>query len=151
MNAKSRKKVVVAGHICLDITPVFPEACRGEIQQLIVPRKLINVENAQEHIGGAVANTGLAMAFFGSDVQLMGKVGQDEFGENVTRIVKSHGVSERMIASKTSHTSYSIVLALPGHDRFFCITRAPMTPLNLKTWIWKPSNKLPCFTLAIHL
>jgi sugar/nucleoside kinase (ribokinase family) len=109
----------VAGHICLDITPVFPEACRGEIQQLFVPGKLINVENAQVHIGGAVANTGLAMAFFGSDVQLMGKVGQDEFGENVTRIVKSHDVSERMIVSKTSHTSYSIVLALPGHDRIF--------------------------------
>jgi hypothetical protein len=43
MNAKSRKKVVVAGHICLDITPVFPEARRGEIQQLFVPGKLINV------------------------------------------------------------------------------------------------------------
>jgi sugar/nucleoside kinase (ribokinase family) len=84
-----------------------------------VPGKLINVENAQVNIGGSVANTGLAMAFFGSDVQLMGKVGQDEFGENITRIVKSYGVSERMIVSDTSHTSYSIVLALPGHDRIF--------------------------------
>lgn len=119
MNSKSGKKVIVAGHICLDITPVFPETCRGEIHQLFVPGKLINVDNARVHIGGAVANTGLAMAFFGSDVQLMGKVGQDEFGENVTRIVKSHGVSERMIVSQTSHTSYSVVLALPDHDRIF--------------------------------
>ncbi|HEX2994337.1 MAG TPA: carbohydrate kinase family protein, partial [Anaerolineales bacterium] len=119
MNSKPGKKVIVAGHICLDITPVFPETCRGEIHQLFVPGKLINVENARVHIGGAVANTGLAMAFFGSDVQLMGKVGQDEFGENVTRIVKSHGVSERMIVSQTSHTSYSVVLALPDHDRIF--------------------------------
>jgi sugar/nucleoside kinase (ribokinase family) len=59
------------------------------------------------------------MAFFGCAVQLMGKIGQDEFGENVTRIVKSHGISEGMIISKTSHTSYSIVLAIPGHDRIF--------------------------------
>jgi sugar/nucleoside kinase (ribokinase family) len=119
MNAQYGRKVIVAGHICLDITPIFPETCRGEISQLFVPGKLINMENAQVHIGGAVANTGLAMAFFGSDVQLMGKVGQDEFGENITRIVKSYGVSERMIVSNTSHTSYSIVLALPAHDRIF--------------------------------
>ncbi len=116
---KSRKKVVVAGHICLDITPVFPETCQGEIQQLFVPGKLINVENALVHVGGAVANTGLAMAFFGADVQLMGKVGDDEFGEIICRMVKSHGITKGMIASKTSHTSYSIVLAMPGNDRIF--------------------------------
>jgi sugar/nucleoside kinase (ribokinase family) len=119
MRPNSSRKVVVAGHICLDITPVFPETCRGDIPQLFVPGKLINVENARVHIGGAVANTGLAMAFFGADVQLMGKVGQDEFGENIARIVKSHGITGGMIVSETSHTSYSIVLAIPGHDRIF--------------------------------
>jgi sugar/nucleoside kinase (ribokinase family) len=119
IDSKSRKKVIVAGHICLDISPVFPESCQGEIGELFVPGKLINVGNAQVHIGGAVANMGLAMALFGTDVQLMGKVGSDEFGEIVTRIVKSHGISEGMIVSNQSHTSYSIVLALPGHDRIF--------------------------------
>jgi sugar/nucleoside kinase (ribokinase family) len=119
ISSKSRKKVVVAGHICLDISPVFPESCRGEVYELFVPGKLINVENAQIHIGGSVANTGLAMSIFGADVQLMGKVGNDEFGEIVARIVKSHGISEELIVSKTGHTSYSIVLALPGHDRIF--------------------------------
>lgn len=119
MHGNSSKKVVVAGHICLDITPVFPENCRGEISQLFVPGKLINVENAQVHIGGAVANTGLALSFFGMDVQLMGKVGLDEFGENVVRIMKSTGVTEGMIVSQTSHTSYSIILAIPGRDRIF--------------------------------
>jgi sugar/nucleoside kinase (ribokinase family) len=118
-NSKPRKKAIVAGHICLDISPIFPESCRGEIHELFVPGKLINVENAQVHIGGSVANTGLAMSLFGADVQLMGKVGNDEFGEIVARFVKTRGVSEKMIVSKTSHTSYSVVLALPGHDRIF--------------------------------
>ena len=36
-NELSRKKVVVAGHICLDITPIFPETCRGDIHDIIVP------------------------------------------------------------------------------------------------------------------
>ncbi len=119
MNTQYGKKVIVAGHICLDIMPIFTDTCRGEIDQLFVPGTLINVENAQVHIGGSVANTGLAMAFFGSDVQLMGKIGQDEFGENITRIMKSYSVPEKMIISGTSHTSYSIVLAIPGHDRIF--------------------------------
>ena len=119
INSKSKKKVVVAGHICLDISPVFPESCRGEVREVFAPGKLINVENAQVHVGGSVANTGLAMSIFGAEVQLMGKVGNDEFGEIVTRFVKSHGIFEEMIVSKTSHTSYSVVLALPGHDRIF--------------------------------
>jgi sugar/nucleoside kinase (ribokinase family) len=119
ISEKPRKKVVVAGHICLDITPVFPETFHGEIQQLFVPGKLINVENALVHVGGAVANTGLAMAFFGADVKLMGKVGDDEFGEIICRMVKSHSIAKGMVTSKTSHTSYSIVLAVPGNDRIF--------------------------------
>ena len=109
----------MAGHICLDITPVFAETSRGDIHQLFVPGKLINVGNAEVHIGGAVANTGLAMAFFGGNVQLMGKVGQDEFGENVARIVEGHGITQGLIVSPNSHTSYSIVLAVPGNDRIF--------------------------------
>ena len=66
-----------------------------------------------------MANTGLAMSFLGADVQLIGKVGHDDFGENITRIVKSHHIAERMIVSETSHTSYSIILAVPGNDRIF--------------------------------
>jgi sugar/nucleoside kinase (ribokinase family) len=116
---KQGKKVVAAGHICLDISPVFPESCRGDIYELFVPGKLINVEDAKLHMGGSVANTGLAMAKFGADVQLMGKVGNDEFGEIVSRFVKAHGISKDLIVSKTSHTSYSVVLALPDHDRIF--------------------------------
>jgi sugar/nucleoside kinase (ribokinase family) len=118
-NIKPTKKVVAAGHICLDITPIFPETCRGDIHDIIVPGRLINVDQAQIHIGGSVANTGLAMSFLGADVQLIGKVGRDDFGENITRIVKSHHIAERMIVSETSHTSYSIILAVPGNDRIF--------------------------------
>lgn len=119
MNNTSRKKVVVAGHICLDITPVFPDVSYRNIHQLFVPGKLINVEDADVHVGGAVANTGLAMDFFGNEVQLMGKVGQDDFGENIVRIAKSHGITHGLVMSLTSHTSYSIVLAVPGNDRIF--------------------------------
>jgi sugar/nucleoside kinase (ribokinase family) len=105
---KSGKKVVVAGHICLDIAPIFPESCRGEGSKLFAPGRLISVEDAQIHIGGSVGNTGLAMSFFGANVRLLGKIGRDEFGEIAAHIVNSYGILEEMI-----------VIALPGQDRFF--------------------------------
>ena len=111
--------MVAAGHICLDISPVFPDSCRGEVHKILVPGKLVNVGEAQVHIGGSVGNAGLAMAFFGADVRLMGKIGRDEFGEIAGHIVKAHGVKEGLIVSEDSHTSYTVVLSLPGHDRIF--------------------------------
>ena len=55
------KKIIAAGHICLDITPVFPEQKVENIGDIMVPGKLIQMGSADVHTGGAVANTGLAM------------------------------------------------------------------------------------------
>lgn len=56
-----RKKVISAGHICIDITPVFPDSIKGKASDILSPGKLINVEAADVHTGGSVSNTGLAM------------------------------------------------------------------------------------------
>ena len=56
------QKIISAGHICLDITPVFPAAVGGkEIQDLLRPGKLLHMGAADVHTGGSVANTGLAL------------------------------------------------------------------------------------------
>ena len=87
------KKVLVAGHICLDITPVFSREA-GEVS--LDPGKLFVVGPAAISTGGAVANAGLAMHFFGVDVTLLGKVGNDRFGELVRSAVQSFGVKEKI-------------------------------------------------------
>ena len=66
-----QKKVIVAGHICLDITPAFPETGKKLISEVLLPGKLIETRGVSVSTGGAVANTGLAMKFFGADVKLM--------------------------------------------------------------------------------
>ena len=68
---KRKRTAVVAGHICLDITPVFHNSAK-EINQILMPGKIVNVDAAEIHSGGAVANTGLAMQFFDIDTKLMG-------------------------------------------------------------------------------
>ena len=78
-----KKKIIVAGHICVDITPAIQGKIVNKIQELLIPGKLIEVGNATVSTGGAVANTGLAMKILGANVSLMGKIGNDAFGEIV--------------------------------------------------------------------
>ena len=113
------KKIISAGHICLDITPVFPDnRSYNDIASILIPGKLINMDKADVSTGGSVANTGLALKKLGCDVTLLGKVGNDHFGKLIKSIVKSYGAGG-LITDDNSSTSYSVVLAVPGIDRVF--------------------------------
>jgi sugar/nucleoside kinase (ribokinase family) len=113
------KKVIVAGHICLDITPVFPDKKVHAVSDMLLPGKLIQMKEADVHTGGCVANTGLGMKILGGDVQLMGKVGNDAFGDMVLNFLEKYNCTAEMIRSYNESTSYSVVLAMPGIDRIF--------------------------------
>ena len=84
------KKAIVAGHICIDITPVFPKNTHSvkDLGEIFKPGKLIHMSSADVHTGGAVANTGLGMKILGADVRLMGKIGDDAFGGMIQNILK---------------------------------------------------------------
>ena len=113
------KKVISAGHICLDITPVFPAGkAYDRLSSLLVPGKLIQTEAADVHTGGSVANTGLALKLLGCDVTLLGKVGDDAFGMIIRDILARYGAGG-LLTDPESSTSYSVVLAVPGTDRVF--------------------------------
>ena len=112
-------KIIVAGHICLDITPVFQTEKSQSLAQILTPGKLIQMQGVNINTGGAVANTGLALKVLGADVALMGKVGDDAFGRIVLERLDRCGLREGMIVSRDSGTSYSVVIAPPGTDRIF--------------------------------
>ena len=114
-----KKKVIAAGHICLDITPIFTSGKVDNLSDLLTPGKLIQMGNVDVHTGGSVANTGLAMKFLGANVSLMGKIGRDALGEMILNILKKYDVQGGMIISDEESTSYSVVLAIPGIDRIF--------------------------------
>jgi sugar/nucleoside kinase (ribokinase family) len=115
----SGRKAIVAGHICIDITPVFPDKGISDISKVLSPGKLLQMEGVNIHTGGAVANTGLAMKILGADVSLMGKTGQDEFGGLIISELEKYGAADKMIRTENERTSYSVVLAVPGIDRIF--------------------------------
>lgn len=112
--------IAVAGHLCIDMTPGFLQTKTVEkLSQIFVPGKLINVGNASFSTGGAVANTGLALKKLGTPVILMGKIGGDAFGSIIRQTFETYGAADHLILSETESSSYTIVLALPGLDRFF--------------------------------
>lgn len=113
------KKMMVAGHLCVDITPVFPEGKSQNLSDYLIPGKLIQMNPAAIHTGGVVANTGLALKKLGADVRLVGKVGGDAFGDLVRGIMKKYGADQDVLVDPKESTSYTIVLAPPGVDRIF--------------------------------
>jgi sugar/nucleoside kinase (ribokinase family) len=111
--------VVVAGHICLDIIPKFPRKLTPG--QVFIPGRLTEVDGVELATGGAVSNTGQSLHRLGVPTKLMGKVGDDEFGNIILSLVKEMApvLAKDMIVSKNEETSYSVVLNLPGVDRIF--------------------------------
>ncbi|MHC4265957.1 MAG: carbohydrate kinase family protein [Planctomycetota bacterium] len=108
---------MVAGHFCLDITPKFSTGKKFDIDNVFSTGKLTNVEEAVLSAGGPVPNVGLAMAKLGVDVILNGKVGKDVFGDILKQLVgKKRAAGFKTVENQ--NTSYTIVFALPGIDRF---------------------------------
>lgn len=112
-------EAVVAGHICLDITPEFGETGGKPLGEVLLPGHLRKVGPADVHLGGCVANTGLAMKKLGAEVCLMAKTGNDDLGRLVRMQLERYGADSSHIRSGSGSTSYSVVLAPPGVDRIF--------------------------------
>lgn len=112
-------KIIAAGHIALDITPVFPEQKKEKVSDIMIPGKLIQMNGVKVHTGGSVANSGLAMKILGADVTLMGKIGADAFGGMIQNILEEYGLREGILVSEEEATSYTVAVAIPGIDRIF--------------------------------
>jgi sugar/nucleoside kinase (ribokinase family) len=112
---------VIAGHICLDIHPDLTGENRDPFDRIFLPGRLIAAGPAAFSTGGSVSNTGLALHKLGITTHLVGKVGNDLFGQAVRQILASHdgSLAAGLITDATLITSYSIIIDYPGIDRIF--------------------------------
>ena len=113
-----KAEIVVAGHVCLDFIPQL-ESKPGV--DLIEPGKLLRVGAAQISTGGTVSNVGIALRKLGISVRLMGKVGDDLFGQAIIERFRQIApeLPERMLRAEGQTTSYTVVVNPPGRDRSF--------------------------------
>ncbi|MCS6919056.1 MAG: sugar kinase [Fimbriimonadales bacterium] len=79
-----------------------------------------HVERMELHVGGCASNTGLALAKLGLPVSVVGKVGQDAFGDFILNTLQQHGADTRGIRrSATAGTSSTMVMVHPDGERSF--------------------------------
>jgi sugar/nucleoside kinase (ribokinase family) len=105
---------VVAGHVCLDIIP--------ELRDGVPPAgALAECGPAKLSTGGAVSNTGLALARLGVPTRLAGRLGDDLFGRNIAALLEAAGpgLAVEMVPVPGAVSSYTVVLSPPGRDRSF--------------------------------
>ncbi len=113
---------VVAGHLCLDVIPTLNVGSeKRTFAAMPRPSSLTVIGPVILSTGGPVSNTGLALHKLGVPTQLMGKVGDDPFGQIVLHMVASYDprLAGGMVVDKAASTSYTIVISPPDVDRFF--------------------------------
>lgn len=107
-------QVVVAGHVCLDLTPTALRA--GTID----PGALVDVGPLGLRLGGSVANTGRALRALGVTVRAAATVGDDALGVVLRDLLDASGLDTRAVdVAPGATTSYSVVLQPDGADRSF--------------------------------
>ncbi|MBX6764114.1 MAG: carbohydrate kinase family protein [Rubrobacteraceae bacterium] len=115
MDVGRRGRVIVAGHLCLDLIPELP----GRFD--FVPGTMVGAGPMRISTGGSVSNTGLSLHRLGAEVTLVARIGKDPLGELVHRHLESsgEGLSKSLIVSPAGETSYTLILSPPDEDRMF--------------------------------
>lgn len=111
--------VVAAGHICLDVTPAIPDTGVTRVEQLFRPGAIVNVGPCTVSTGGPVSNTGIGLVKLGCRVAFMAKVGDDDYGRIVRRLLETSGSAAGIRTTEGANTSYTVALCPPGIDRIF--------------------------------
>jgi sugar/nucleoside kinase (ribokinase family) len=116
----SSLEVVVAGHICVDITPEL-DSSHAEVSAMVSPGRLTHVGPARLSLGGAVANTGLALHRLGAKAALRSLIGNDWLGEVLLATLQRQDplLAKHMRVADGQASSYTIVISPPQVDRAF--------------------------------
>ncbi len=87
-----------------------------------LPRKgtLATVERMELHTGGCAVNTAISLAKLGLKVGVMGKAGQDGFGDFVVKVLDGYGIDTRgVVRDPVNNTSATMVMVDEDGERTF--------------------------------
>ncbi|HJX71422.1 MAG TPA: carbohydrate kinase family protein [Bacteroidales bacterium] len=121
MENKKDIEIVAAGHTCLDLIPAFTiEEKVDKMTDVLVPGKMINMGECVVVGGGPVTNAGVSIRRLGVKTELIGKIGNDDFGKQILRWYEEYeGHFEGIQVVDGESTSYTIAICIPGIDRFY--------------------------------
>ena len=112
---------MAAGHTCLDLIPAFTIKEKVEkLTDVLVPGKMINMGECVVVGGGPVTNAGVSIRRLGVKTELIGKIGNDDFGKETLAWYEEHeGHFKGIKMVDGESTSYTIAICIPGIDRFY--------------------------------
>lgn len=120
MESKRDLEIVAAGHTCLDLIPEFTIDKVDDMTDVLVPGKMINMGQCVVVGGGPVTNAGVSIRRLGVKTELIGKIGNDDFGAQILDWYQKHeGHFEGIKQVEGESTSYTIAICIPGIDRFY--------------------------------
>lgn len=106
--------VLLAGHLCVDLTPGLGADAPVE------PGRLFAVGPLRVSLGGSVANTGRALAALGTPVRAAASIGDDALGRLARELLEAEGFDTTGVAAVAgAGTSYSVVIQPGSRDRTF--------------------------------
>ena len=104
--------IAVAGHICLDATPLLGSSVD------LVPGRLVEIGALSISPGGSVANTGGVLSALGARVVPFANIGEDDLGALLLGQLARLGLEAgKVTVTPGDSTSYSLVIEKPGTDR----------------------------------
>ena len=107
------RRIVVAGHLCLDLTPGL------SAKKLPADGGLVHAGTMGVSSGGAVPNVGLALMKLGESVRMVAAIGDDPLAGLLAAALLPAGDQPSLRFIAGAPTSYSIVIAQTEADRFF--------------------------------
>ncbi|HBJ80236.1 MULTISPECIES: ribokinase [Fusobacterium] len=113
------KKVVVAGSINMDLVTVCERAPKGG--ETLFGKEFFQVP------GGKGANQAVAIGKLGTQVTMLGKIGNDSFGKDLVASMKNSGVNTEYIENSASSTGIAkIIVEANGQNRILVVSGANM-------------------------
>jgi sugar/nucleoside kinase (ribokinase family) len=121
MKNQKNIEIVAAGHTCLDLIPAFTiDGKVDKMTDVLVPGKMINMGPCVVVGGGPVTNAGVSIRRLGVKTELIGKIGNDDFGKQILAWYEEHeGHFKGIKMVDGESTSYTIAICIPGIDRFY--------------------------------
>ena len=102
MATKRDLEIVAAGHTCLDLIPAFTiDGKVDKMTDVLVPGKMINMGECVVVGGGPVTNAGVSIRRLGVKTELIGKIGNDDFGKQILRWYEEHKAISRASRQST--------------------------------------------------
>jgi len=93
------------------------------LRDLPRPGELVVVDDLPLDAGGCAVNTGVSLTRLGARVALVGKVGNDVFGDFIVRLMAEKGIETSGIRrSESCPTSRTVIIPVIGQDRRFIHT-----------------------------